>query len=349
MTHDPLEDEMDEEYTESEAMENADTIQYIETSNAWTTWRNNLAQEMWNMEVASSQGLGRTSKRSTHQWTPIENGVLIDCCIDLVNEGSWGRDNGTFKPGYLQQLEQWMKERIPNCNIKAIPHIYSRMRLLKTQYREIAEMISHSASGFGWDDVKKCVTCDDDVWIDRATGEGAESPTDAVENIETEEVAFVATRVASEAFNALNVDEDENGDDDVSPAQATKSEGSTAVRRRTTEQGDREVSRKKTKSKSNGNNIGHAFQSSVDKIGEICQGAREGIDKLASCFQFMVEDARLKNRVIEIVQGVEGLTPEEIVKAGHIISSDMWKINYLFSLLEELQKIYVKALLSGSI
>ncbi|XP_017980960.1 PREDICTED: uncharacterized protein At2g29880-like [Theobroma cacao] len=176
------------------------------------------------------------------------------------------------------------------------------MRLLKTQYREIAEMISHSASIFDWDDVKKCVTCDDDVWIgwshpaaaglrnkpfphfdqlaiifgkDRATGEGTESPTDVVENIKTEEVAFAATRIALEAFNALNVDEDDNGDDDVSPAQATNSEGSTAARKRTIKQGDREVSHKKTKTKSNGDNIVHAFQSSVDKIGEICQGARE--------------------------------------------------------------------------
>ncbi|XP_017984320.1 PREDICTED: uncharacterized protein LOC108663616 [Theobroma cacao] len=53
MTHDPLEDEMDEEYMESEVMENANTIQYIETSYAWTTWRNNLAQEMWNDWIAS--------------------------------------------------------------------------------------------------------------------------------------------------------------------------------------------------------------------------------------------------------------------------------------------------------
>ncbi|XP_017982412.1 PREDICTED: uncharacterized protein At2g29880-like [Theobroma cacao] len=252
------------------------------------------------------------------------------------------------------------------------------MRLLKTQYKEIAEMISHSASGFGCDDVKKCVTCDDDVWIgwvkshptvaglrnkpfphfdqlaiifgkDRATGEEAELPTDAMENIEIEEVAFATTKVASEAFSALNVNEDDNADDDVSPAQATNSEGSIAARRRTIEQGDREMSRKKTKTKSNGDNIVHAFQSSVDKIGEICQGAREGIDKLASCFQFMAEDARLKKHVAEIVQGVEGLTLEEIVKAGHIIFSDMWKINYLFSLSKELQKIYVKALLSGFI
>ncbi|EOY03040.1 Uncharacterized protein TCM_017450 [Theobroma cacao] len=297
------------------------------------------------MEVASSQGLGRTSKKSTHQWTPIEDGVLIDCCIDLVNE----------------------------VGVEIMGH-----SSLKTQYREIAEMISHSDSGFGWDDVKKCVTCDDDVWIgwvkshsaaaglrnkpfphfdqlaiifgkDKATGEGAESPADAVENIETEEVAFAATRVASKAFSALNDDEDNNGDDDVSPAQATNSEGSIAARRRTIEQGDRKVSGKKSKAKSNGDNIVHAFQSNVDKIGEICQGAREGIDKLASCFQFMAEDARLKKRVAKIVQGVEGLTPEEIVKARHIISSDIWKINYLFSLLEELQKIYVKPLLSGSI
>ena len=115
------------------------------------------------MEGESSQR--SMIKRSTHQWTVEEDAILIDCCMDLVNHGGWSKDNGTFKSGYLTQLEKSMAEKIPNCAIKGNPHINSRMRTLKSQYREVAEMLSSAASGFGWDDDKKCITCDLDVWV----------------------------------------------------------------------------------------------------------------------------------------------------------------------------------------
>ena len=53
MTLDPLEAELDDGYVDLESMQNTDVIQYIETSNAWTTWRDNLAQDMWNQRLAS--------------------------------------------------------------------------------------------------------------------------------------------------------------------------------------------------------------------------------------------------------------------------------------------------------
>ncbi|XWS58847.1 hypothetical protein CRYUN_Cryun08bG0069000 [Craigia yunnanensis] len=43
MTLDPLEAELGGRYVDLESMQDTDVIQYIETSNAWTTWRDNLA------------------------------------------------------------------------------------------------------------------------------------------------------------------------------------------------------------------------------------------------------------------------------------------------------------------
>ncbi|XP_021297360.1 uncharacterized protein LOC110426475 [Herrania umbratica] len=122
-----------------------------------------------------------------------------------------------------------MVEKITNCQIKDIPHIQSKMWLLQSQYRKVAEMLGHFAFGFGWDDMNKCVTCEVGVWNgwvkghlataglknklfvhfdklaiifgkDRATKERVEALTNAVENIESEEVAARAT---SDAFNGL--------------------------------------------------------------------------------------------------------------------------------------------------
>ncbi|EOY16509.1 Uncharacterized protein TCM_035306 [Theobroma cacao] len=160
-------------------------------------------------------------------------------------QGSQKANNGTFKLGYLQQLEKWMAEKITNCQIRGIPHIQFRMRLLKSQYREVAEMLGHSASGFRWTDVNKCVTCKTNIWNgwvkfdtelqshpitvrlknkpflhlnklaiifgrDRATGEGVEAPADAMKNIESEETATRATLDAFNGFGCEHEDDDMN-------------------------------------------------------------------------------------------------------------------------------------------
>ena len=73
----------------------------------------------------------------------------------------WRGEGGNFKVGFLSQLEKMMANKIPNCNIKAQPHIHSRLKLLKQQYGAIYDMLN--TSGFGWDDTRKCISCDQDV------------------------------------------------------------------------------------------------------------------------------------------------------------------------------------------
>nr|CAD1829438.1 unnamed protein product [Ananas comosus var. bracteatus] len=104
------------------------------------------------------------SKRIKHQWTKHEDEKLIECLLDLSNSGQWRVDNGTFRNGYLQQLERWMHEKIPDCELKGVPHIESRFKLWKRQYNAIFEMLGPSASGFGWSDKNKCVECDKNVY-----------------------------------------------------------------------------------------------------------------------------------------------------------------------------------------
>ncbi|XVE60334.1 hypothetical protein DITRI_Ditri05aG0120700 [Diplodiscus trichospermus] len=204
----------------------------------------------------------------------------VDCLLELVNH-RWSKDNG-FRAGYLQQLEKWMGEKIPNCQIKGDPHIKSRMKTLKNcQYREVADMLGNAGSRFGWDDVNKCVTCDIDVWNgwvkgykdvaslrnkpfphfdelaiifgkDIAIGDGAETSTNGVENIELEEATVKA---ALEVYNAMNVDEDANGifngvnlesfQESVFFSNTGNTESSTGATRKPAMQSKTEVVRKK--------------------------------------------------------------------------------------------------------
>ena len=51
MQVDPLETELSEGFVESN--QDGETIAFIESSPTWTSWRDNLAQEMWNDWLAS--------------------------------------------------------------------------------------------------------------------------------------------------------------------------------------------------------------------------------------------------------------------------------------------------------
>ncbi|XP_044477557.1 uncharacterized protein At2g29880-like [Mangifera indica] len=152
--------------------------------------------------------------RLKRQWTKQEDAILIECLLILKESLHWKADNGTFRVGYLVQLEKMMEERLLSSGLKATPHIESRVKLLKRQYNAINEMIENE-NGFGWNDEEKCVTASKDVfddWVrshpnakglrhkpfphydslvivfgkDRATGAGAEIATDVVEELDIE-------------------------------------------------------------------------------------------------------------------------------------------------------------------
>ncbi|KAK0577196.1 hypothetical protein LWI29_029380 [Acer saccharum] len=106
------------------------------------------------MEV-NSQTTSITGKK--HQWTGVEDSKLVECLVDLTNCEKWKADNGTFKPGFLQQIQRMMTNKIPGCELRAQPHIDSRIKLLEKQYHTISEMLGPSASSFGWNDDLKCV------------------------------------------------------------------------------------------------------------------------------------------------------------------------------------------------
>ncbi|EHA8588829.1 hypothetical protein COCNU_scaffold006797G000020 [Cocos nucifera] len=59
-----------------------------------------------------------------------------------------------------------MANKISNYGIKTQPYIHSRFKLLKQQYGAIYDMLN--TLGFGWDDARKCITCDQDVWTIRS-------------------------------------------------------------------------------------------------------------------------------------------------------------------------------------
>ncbi|KAL8099541.1 hypothetical protein AgCh_031980 [Apium graveolens] len=106
------------------------------------------------------------STRKCSRWTPAEDRALITTINDLLEMGGCKADNGQFKNGTWAKVEAIMLRKLPGCDKKAKPHIESRVKLLRRHYDAIAEMLSPNASGFGWNDEGKFVTCPQSVWDD---------------------------------------------------------------------------------------------------------------------------------------------------------------------------------------
>ncbi|KAK4840253.1 hypothetical protein QYF36_003714 [Acer negundo] len=72
-------------------------------------------------------------------------------------------DPGSFKAGTMTQIEKTLTTMLPDSRLRANPHIDSKMRLWKKEYGILYDMLN--VSGFGWNDIKKCVEVDsNDVW-----------------------------------------------------------------------------------------------------------------------------------------------------------------------------------------
>ncbi|KAL2924132.1 Glutamate--tRNA ligase 2 [Bienertia sinuspersici] len=110
------------------------------------------------MNQTTSEGIfnqvasGSNPTRILLRWSPSEDRALISAMNDLVDLGGWKTDNGQFKNGAYAKLEAIMKQKEPDFEKKAKPHIESRVKLLRKQYDAISEMLNPSASGFGWND-----------------------------------------------------------------------------------------------------------------------------------------------------------------------------------------------------
>ncbi|KAA0032833.1 retrotransposon protein [Cucumis melo var. makuwa] len=101
-----------------------------------------------------------TSNRAPrHVWTKEEEGILVECLMELVSMGGWKSDNGMFRPCYLAQLVRMTTEKLPGCRVRATTVIDCRIKTLKRTFQAIAEMRGPACSGFGWNDEKKFASC----------------------------------------------------------------------------------------------------------------------------------------------------------------------------------------------
>ena len=101
-------------------------------------------------------------KGSRRVWKQHEEDALLSILEEAVVK-NLRCDNGCFKPGTMAQFETAINLKCPNANIKAVPHIESKMRRWKKDYAIVYDMVNKT--GFAWNDVQKCIEVDStEVW-----------------------------------------------------------------------------------------------------------------------------------------------------------------------------------------
>ena len=98
--------------------------------------------------MASPKDRGRGKNK--RKWKEEEDDALIEVLKDLVNGGtSFKADNG-FKPGFLNTIAEKLKAKLPESNLKAQPHVHSRLQHCKGIYNVDHDMVVGSYTRGFW-------------------------------------------------------------------------------------------------------------------------------------------------------------------------------------------------------
>ncbi|OMO82579.1 hypothetical protein COLO4_22924 [Corchorus olitorius] len=330
------------------------------------------------------KGKGRVVENpgTKHVWTPAKDAVLLQLLLAMSVDLEWKCDNGTYMPGYLVELETRMKDKIPGCDVKGQPHIASRVKLWKRQYVELCEIQGDKGSGLGWNSSDKCVMCDDaghpnakglkgkrfrylDEWghifgKDRATREHAEGPGEAglddiaedaglglAEDGEGETHYYKAPEEPDTPMEQEDEEDDEAGESTQPlPTQAQPARTQTQHSQPSMIHSSEGRRQRRRRSFTDQVGDGGEADSSVTNIETMLEGASQRIGQLANCFQFLANQHQARLMVFPEIQKLEGLSTEQQLKAGDILSNDLGMLQYFMTLPDDYKRAYIAMLLS---
>uniref|UniRef100_A0A803L798 Myb/SANT-like domain-containing protein n=1 Tax=Chenopodium quinoa TaxID=63459 RepID=A0A803L798_CHEQI len=313
------------------------------------------------MMETSNRGRGKNKR----YWTYEEDAVLIRYLHELSCDPKWKCDNG-FKNGYMNKLEEMINGVLPNCGLRAVPHIESRIKNWSEKYSAFAEMLS--TSGFGWDAEQKLLQVDKavyDEWVkthkkakglygvpfvhyetlaeiyakDKATGDVSESFVDAIEGIDQEIDK-----------QPLIVESDE--EDDVNSTNSdTYSSTSQSGKRPVKIEDDHITPSKMAKSlcRNDDDDLVASLHDVSNNFGKIFENINVNLGTMASAWSKAEErEQRMDekvNKVLDEVMKLDGISPSKALEVATILMAEEHKLRIFYQAPFNMKKQYAIDLL----
>ncbi|GFQ06669.1 hypothetical protein PHJA_002810900 [Phtheirospermum japonicum] len=302
------------------------------------------------MTVKTSSG--RASRRS---WNFEEETVLVEGLKDLLLRG-WKADNG-FKSGYAMIPEKHMQQHFPGTNIKAEPHITSKIHVWKKNYASLSMM--QSRSGFGCNDTSNTITIEKEElwsdyikfdpnaktmryktwpffkhWIDifgkdRATGENAQGFADTVDGTQTDSQPDPACGMNTQP---VQVGEEESGGFRVDDQSGTQGESSS-------------ISKKKKIKKRKANDV--VEERFLDLMENFFAKTEGHLRDLAQHISFQQDAKQQRKAVFDVLNQMPFLSIEDKLTISKLLCKNNEDCDLFFSISDEYKDVMVKMMLKG--
>ncbi|XP_048436737.1 uncharacterized protein LOC103951132 isoform X3 [Pyrus x bretschneideri] len=270
------------------------------------------------MDNNNNLNAAQEPKGRRRKWEAFEEEALLSVLEDFVARRQ-RCDTGAFKQGTLIEVAKAVNVLCPNSNIRATPHIESKLKKWKKTYSLVLDMIN--TSGFAWNDVKKCIEVDShDAWQtyvqDRARGNVAKTP---------------AKMMEEQSHNQVDAS-DLGAENDVSPVNLQSQQSNQSA-----------SSQRKRK---------RATGSSSDGTEAIINGLKEFYVESAKRMQ-MVTEAIIRGTTdhSDIANELKamGLSPMDQIDGLTLILEKPQNVGVFRSIDSELKKVFVQKLLSNKV
>ncbi|XP_012836526.1 PREDICTED: uncharacterized protein LOC105957141 [Erythranthe guttata] len=337
------------------------TGNYYLVDNGYTNGEGFLAPYRGNMESTGALKKCTSSKNcvsnSRRCWTVLEEQTLILGLKDIVSRG-WKCENG-FKTGYLGTLEQYMVQKFPGTDLKASPHIHSKIHVWKKHYGALSTMLSRS--GFGWNDSNNTIdVVDDQVWQDyiktdvnarsmrykswpfykdwsqifgkdRATGEHNEAFTEAINDL-----------VSNSNKGKEHMSNDDDEVPQLDPSNADSYSQYMSFSRVDEATSTKTKSKAKKRSRSDPNDGGYAEMAS-----KFFEKMEAQMAELVSRMGFEKDVSAARKQVFDALANMQHLTFEERLKATSRICDNPKDLDIFFCLSDDHKANMVQLILDG--
>lgn len=317
--------------------------------------------------ITNKDTVERGRGKNKHFWTMDEDAALLESLHELYQSTKWRGDSG-FKNGYTIQLETMMERKLPDCGLKASPHIESRIKTLKSKYFALSEMLSRN--GFGWNDKQMMLICDKRVyneWVkshreanglygkpflhyntlkeiygkERASGDNVRSSNEKEEirgEDADQEDLDIDVDLHSNPGADVNVETQADGsrDYEVSFTQQPSS------RRRKSRENSPSVSNWKRKVR---NKVMEEMSKSFGSMAASMATMAQKIDGLINVWSNDKEVANMQAKLDNELTKIEGLTELQVFRVTNILATKHDLLRVFFSMSKERRRPYVFNLL----